>query len=62
MTQTRPPSLSEEIAEAPSLAELNALIAKGRDFKFASVRTRNRWERIADRRRGELQAKNGARQ
>lgn len=61
MTQTRPPSLSDELAEASDLATLNALIAKGRDFQFASQRTRNRWDRIATRRREELQqGKNGA--
>lgn len=58
------PSLGEQIAAAPSVADVHALLAKGRSFQKATSRTINRWNRDAQRRIHELQrpanGKNGA--
>lgn len=57
MTQRKYPALADRIAEAKSLAEINALLDEGASYKFASQRAINKWHRVAKRRRVEL---NGA--
>ena len=56
MTQQITRSLNDEIAEATSEREIQALLAKGasEQYRHATQRTRNRWQRTAQRRRLEL--------
>lgn len=48
------PSLGEQIAAAETVADVHALLAKGRTFN-ATNRTINRWSRDARRRISQLQ-------
>lgn len=61
MTEARTQSLGEQIATAKTVADVHALLAKGRTFN-ATSRTLNRWDRDARRRIAQLQSKNGASQ
>lgn len=56
----RGPSINDQIRQAESIADVHALLAKGRSFRNVTYRTENRWERTAKRRIAEL--KNGERQ
>lgn len=56
MTQTRKPSLAEEIAEANSLSEIESLLAKGAAFTNATRRSERLWQKTAKKRRAELGA------
>lgn len=47
-------SLRDRILVAKSKAELEALLAEGETYEFASVVTKRRWEKAARRRVAEL--------
>lgn len=47
-------SLREEIAQASSVAEVQRLLDLGKEFKYASLRTRQAWLNTAKRRRTEV--------
>lgn len=54
------PSINDQIAEAKSVSDVHALLAKGRGFHNVTRRTENRWSRTAKRRIAAL--RNGARE
>jgi hypothetical protein len=52
-------SLSDHIKQAADMDELLALSIKGDGYKYASDKTRRRWEKQIEARRKELTTKKG---
>jgi len=50
------PGLCERIRKAASADEIESLLSEGAKFEYASVTTRTRWTRCAERRKRELLA------
>ena len=50
------PGLSEKIRRASSADEIESLLAEGAKYADASLTTRTRWTRCAERRKRELSA------